>query len=75
MARSDPLIAPRTAQVPAPEVLHPSLWLASQLAQSTDRCVDTGYPALSTQLPGGGWPTGTLFELLLTSKFPPDRPP
>ena len=65
MARSDPLIAPRTAQVPAPEVLHPSLWLASQLAQSTDRCVDTGYPALSTQLPGGGWPTGTLFELLL----------
>ncbi len=58
MARSDPIIA-------APETLHPSLWLASQLAQSLDRCVDTGYPALSTQLPGGGWPTGTLFELLL----------
>ena len=51
--------------ITAPEALHPSLWLASQLAQSTDRCVDTGYPALSAQLPGGGWPTGTLFELLL----------
>ncbi|TWI62126.1 protein ImuA [Pseudoduganella lurida] len=51
--------------LPAPEALHPSLWLASQLAQSHDRCVDTGYPVLSNQLPGGGWPTGTLVELLL----------
>ncbi len=51
--------------IPAPESLHPSLWLASQLAQSHDRCVDTGHPVLSTQLPGGGWPTGTLVELLL----------
>ncbi|MGO4378582.1 translesion DNA synthesis-associated protein ImuA [Pseudoduganella sp. RAF53_2] len=57
MARSDP--------IKAPEALHPSLWFASQLAQSTTRCVDTGYAALSAQLPGGGWPTGTLIELLL----------
>jgi protein ImuA len=57
MARSAPLLAP--------EAVHPSLWLASQLAQSHDRCVDTGHPALSAQLPGGGWPTGTLVELLL----------
>ncbi len=48
----------------APEALHPSLWLASQLAHATTRCVDTGYPALSIQLPGGGWPTGTLIDLL-----------
>lgn len=47
-----------------PEALHPSLWLASQLAHSSSRCVDTGYPALSGQLPGGGWPTGTLVDLL-----------
>ncbi|AVR98072.1 cell division protein [Pseudoduganella armeniaca] len=55
----------RPDAITAPEAVHPSLWLASQLAQSTDRCVDTGHPALSAQLPGGGWPTGTLFELLL----------
>ncbi len=50
---------------PTPESLHPSLWRASQLAHSSARCVDTGYPALSSQLPGGGWPTGTLIDLLL----------
>lgn len=49
----------------SPEALHPSLWRASQLAQGSTRCVDTGYPALSGQLPGGGWPTGTLVDLLL----------
>ena len=49
----------------APEQLHPSLWRASQLAQAATRCVDTGHPALSSQLPGGGWPTGTLVDLLL----------
>ena len=49
----------------APEALHPALWLASQLAHASTRCVDTGHPSLSAQLPGGGWPTGTLVELLL----------
>ncbi|MES2323980.1 MAG: translesion DNA synthesis-associated protein ImuA [Pseudomonadota bacterium] len=49
----------------APEALHPSLWLASQLAHATTRCIDTGHPVLSGQLPGGGWPTGTLIDLLL----------
>jgi len=49
----------------APESLHPSLWLASQLARSYTRCVDTGHAALSAQLPGGGWPTGTLVDLLI----------
>ncbi|GGE62980.1 translesion DNA synthesis-associated protein ImuA [Massilia psychrophila] len=51
--------------ITAPEALHPSLWLASQLAHSSARCVDTGHPALSSQLPGGGWPTGTLIDLML----------
>ena len=50
---------------PTPESLHPSLWRASQLAHSSARCVDTGHPTLSSQLPGGGWPTGTLIDLLL----------
>lgn len=50
---------------PLPESLHPSLWRASQLAHSAARCVDTGHPVLSAQLPGGGWPTGTLIDLML----------
>jgi protein ImuA len=50
---------------PAPESLHPSLWRASQLAHSSARCIDTGHATLSSQLPGGGWPTGTLIDLLL----------
>jgi protein ImuA len=55
---SSPLIA-------APESLHPALWRASQLAQGAVRCLDTGYAALSAQLPGGGWPLGSLTELML----------
>jgi protein ImuA len=51
--------------IAAPEALHPSLWLASQLAHSTTSCIDTGHPALSSQLPDGGWPTGTLIDLML----------
>ena len=47
------------------EELHPSLWRASQLARSATRCIDTGHPALSNQLVGGGWPTGSLTELLV----------
>jgi protein ImuA len=49
----------------APESLHPSLWRASQLARATAQCIDTGHPTLSAQLPGGGWPTGSLIDLLL----------
>ena len=49
----------------APESLHPSLWRASQLARSSTRCIDTGHAALSAQLPGGGWPTGSLVDLLI----------
>ncbi|SDG04845.1 MULTISPECIES: translesion DNA synthesis-associated protein ImuA [unclassified Duganella] len=48
-----------------PETLHPSLWRADQLAQSATRCMDTGFAALSAQLPGGGWPLGTLIDLLV----------
>jgi protein ImuA len=51
--------------ISAPESLHPSLWRASQLARAGTHCVDTGHPALSAQLPGGGWPTGALIDLLL----------
>jgi len=49
-----------------PEALHPSLWLASQLARATTHCVNTGHAILSPQLPGGGWPVGTLIDLLVS---------
>lgn len=47
------------------EALHPSLWRASQLGRSRTRCVETGHPSLSNLLPGGGWPTGALVDLLV----------
>jgi protein ImuA len=48
-----------------PEEIHPSLWRASQLARGSARTVDTGYPTLSAELPGGGWPVGALVDLLV----------
>ena len=56
---------PRVTARVAPENLHPALWLASQLARVSGEAVDTGYPSLSAELPGGGWPLGGLIELLL----------
>jgi protein ImuA len=47
------------------EDIHPALWRASQLARAHSRTVDTGYAALSAEMPGGGWPLGTLVELLV----------
>lgn len=48
-----------------PEAVHPSLWRASQLARSHSKCIDTGHMPLSNLLPGGGWPTGALVDLLV----------
>ncbi|MHB9838026.1 translesion DNA synthesis-associated protein ImuA [Paraburkholderia terrae] len=48
------------------EDIHPSLWRAAQLARANGRVVQTGYPALARELPGGGWPTGALIDLLIT---------
>jgi protein ImuA len=42
-----------------------ALWRGSQLARSHGQTVDTGYAVLSAELPGGGWPLGTLIELLV----------
>lgn len=48
-----------------PDQIHPSLWRASQLARSHVACVESSFPALSAELPGGGWPRSCLIELLL----------
>ena len=50
---------------PAPESLHPGLWLAHQLGRHTEAVCPSGFAALDAQLPGGGWPRRVLTELLL----------
>jgi protein ImuA len=45
--------------------LHPALWLGHQLMRSGEVAWPSGYAALDTLLPGGGWPQGVLSELLL----------
>jgi cell division inhibitor SulA/protein ImuA len=47
------------------EDIHPALWYGTQLARAYGKTVDTGYPVLSAELPGGGWPLGSLTELLV----------
>lgn len=53
------------ATLSSPETIHPALWRASQLAHGRRRGIDTGFAALSAQLPEQGWPCGVLIELLL----------
>lgn len=48
-----------------PETIHPALWRASQLARGSGRTVAAGEETLAGELPGGGWPLGTLVELLV----------
>lgn len=47
-----------------PEKIHPSLWRGSQLAHFGQETIPSGYCALDAQLPGHGWPTGTLIEIM-----------
>lgn len=50
---------------PSLEALHPALWRAHQLGRQAVSVLASGFAALDAQLPGGGWPAGTLTELLL----------
>jgi cell division inhibitor SulA/protein ImuA len=47
------------------EEIHPSLWKGNQLARSVGRTVPTGYDRLASELPGGGWPVGSMVEFLV----------
>jgi protein ImuA len=47
------------------ESLHSSLWRADQLGQQRGATWPSGFAALDAELPGGGWPSGALTELLL----------
>lgn len=63
------LLRPTDAQTgadrPDPARLHPSLWRAHQLGHQHQAVVPSGFARLDAELPGGGWPTQALTELLL----------
>jgi cell division inhibitor SulA/protein ImuA len=42
----------------------PGVWRGGELEHAAQPTVSTGYAALDRELPGGGWPTGTLSEVL-----------
>ena len=50
-----------------PALLHAQLWRASSLGAGTSRCVASGFAALDAELPGSGWPTRGLSEILSAS--------
>jgi len=54
-----------TAPAPASElVLPPQVWRGCELAQAQESTLPSGHAALDAQLPGGGWPLGSLVEVL-----------
>jgi protein ImuA len=56
---------PGPASGPPAELPHPALWRAHQFAAPAAWVLPSGFAALDAELPGGGWPRGTLTELLL----------
>ena len=47
------------------KAIHPDLWRASQLGSAHGRTVTSGHEALDAELPGHGWPTGALTEVIV----------
>lgn len=43
---------------------HRLVWRAGELSRAESLCIPSGFPALDAELPGGGWPTGALTEIL-----------
>ncbi|QBQ97177.1 translesion DNA synthesis-associated protein ImuA [Paraburkholderia pallida] len=56
-------LAPLTAHLPPR--LQSRVWQGDQLAHAGERTVASGHTALDAQLPGAGWPAGSLTELLV----------
>lgn len=42
----------------------PRLWRAASLGSSVSPCISSGFAALDAELPGGGWPTRSVCEIL-----------
>ena len=57
-------IALHASPLSAALATHPALWRASELARVTAPSLPTGFPALDAELPGRGWPTASLTEIL-----------
>jgi cell division inhibitor SulA/protein ImuA len=47
---------------------HPGLWRGDALAQVRSASVPSGFDRLDRELPGGGWPTGALTEILTSAQ-------
>ena len=43
---------------------HPAVWRGNELSRVAIASVPTGFSALDAELPGGGWPTAALTEIL-----------
>jgi cell division inhibitor SulA/protein ImuA len=43
---------------------HPAIWRGNQLSRVASASVASGFAALDAELPGGGWPTAALTEIL-----------
>jgi hypothetical protein len=43
---------------------HPGIWRGSDLARTARPGIASGFAALDAELPGGGWPSGALTEIL-----------
>jgi cell division inhibitor SulA/protein ImuA len=43
---------------------HPAVWRGDQLSRVASASIPTGFAALDAELPGGGWPTAALTEIL-----------
>ena len=63
-----PLSPSQNAAIPAlrqlPADLASAIWRADELGQSTSAVLSSGFAALDAELPGGGWPCGSLTEVL-----------
>src|SRR5882672_10365854 len=58
-------MATPSARTPSPpEALHAQVWRASSLGACTSPCLPSGFAALDAELPGGGWPTRGLSEII-----------
>jgi protein ImuA len=49
---------------PASTAIHPNLWRADQLGSFAAPCVSSYFKNLDAELPGNGWPTGVVTELI-----------
>src|SRR5690606_24391928 len=53
-----------SSTAPLTDRLHQQLWRADQIGSATVAAHPSRFPALDSQLPGGGWPLGMLTELI-----------